>query len=121
MKQILCIVCPNGCRIQAEKKDSAWLFSGNTCARGTDFALSEMTCPTRTLTSTVRTSFNKTLPVRTAAPIPKANIMDVMKLLANVVITQPLLIGDTVIPNALGLGVDIIASSNILAEEDENG
>jgi CxxC motif-containing protein len=89
--------------------------------RGVDFALSEMTCPTRTLTSTVRTSFNKILPVRTAAPIPKEKMMDVMKLLANVVITQPLVIGDTVISNALGLGVDIIASSNILAEVDENG
>jgi CxxC motif-containing protein len=48
-------------------------------------------------------------------------MMDVMKLLADVVITQPLVIGDMVISNALGLGVDIIASSNILAEEDENG
>ena len=121
MKQILCIVCPNGCRIQAEKKDSAWVFGGNKCTRGTDFALSEMTCPTRTLTSTVRTSFNKTLAVRTAAPIPKEKMMDVMKLLAGVTITQRLVIRDTVIPNALGLGVDIIASSNILAEEDENG
>jgi CxxC motif-containing protein len=121
VKQILCIVCPNGCLIQAGKQDGAWLFSGNKCARGADFALSEMTCPMRTLTSTVRTSFNKTLPVRTVAPIPKAKMMDVMKLLADVVITQPLAIGDTVIQNALGLGVDIIASSNILAEEDENG
>ena len=97
------------------------MFGGNKCTRGTDFALSEMTCPTRTLTSTVRTSFNKTLAVRTAAPIPKEKMMDVMKLLAGVTITQRLVIRDTVIPNALGLGVDIIASSNILSEEDENG
>jgi CxxC motif-containing protein len=117
VKQILCIICPNGCRIQADKKDGAWVFSGNKCARGVDFALSEMTCPMRTLTSTVRTSFNKTLPVRTASPIPKGKIMDAMKLLADIEITQPLFIGDAVIKNALGLGVDIIASSNMLAEE----
>jgi CxxC motif-containing protein len=48
-------------------------------------------------------------------------MMEVMKLLADVVVTQPLGIGDTVIPNALGLGVDIIASSAVLTEEDEHG
>ena len=60
MKTILCIVCPNGCRLNAEKsaEGSGYAISGNKCKRGIDFAIAEITNPTRTLTTTVRTSFS---------------------------------------------------------------
>jgi CxxC motif-containing protein len=121
LKEILCIVCPNGCRLHAEKNANAegYVISGNRCKRGVDFALAEITNPTRTLTTTVRTSFPgvPVLPVRTAGEIPKGKIREVMDCINAVTINRPLGIGEAVAENILGLGVDVIATSDIIKEE----
>jgi CxxC motif-containing protein len=119
MKTILCIVCPNGCRLSVEEGADGLVVSGNQCKRGLDFAVAEITNPTRTLTSTVRTSFPgiPVLPVRTNSEIPKGKIRDLMNLINTVTVSRPLGIGETVVENILGLGVNIIATSNILREE----
>jgi len=124
MKTILCIVCPNGCRLSAEKstKGSGYAISGNKCKRGIDFAIAEMTNPMRTLTTTIRTSFPgvPVLPVRTAGEIPKGKIREAMNCLNAITVSRPLGIGEIVAENVLGLGVDIIVTSDIL-KGDNNG
>jgi CxxC motif-containing protein len=119
MKSILCIVCPNGCRLSVEEGADGIDVSGNQCKRGVDFAVAEITNPTRTLTTTVRTSFPgiPVLPVRTAGEIPKGKIRELMNCINTVTVSRPLGIGETVVENILGLGVNIIATSNILREE----
>ena len=118
MKTILCIVCPNGCRLSAEKSagGSGYAISGNKCKRGIDFAIAEITSPMRTLTTTVRTSFPgvPVLPVRTVGEIPKGKIREAMNYLNTITVSRPLGIGETVAENILGLGVDIIATSDML-------
>ncbi|MDR0589310.1 MAG: DUF1667 domain-containing protein, partial [Spirochaetaceae bacterium] len=56
-KTLTCILCPNGCRLTVEKKGERLDISGNQCKRGIGFAEAEITHPTRTLTTTVRTIF----------------------------------------------------------------
>jgi CxxC motif-containing protein len=123
MKELLCIVCPNGCRLTVEETRDAtgapvFSVSGNQCKRGVDFAQAEITNPTRSLTTTVRTSFPgvPVLPVRTAGEIPKGQIREVMKLLNAVTVDRPLGIGEAAAANVLGLGVDVIVTSNVLKE-----
>jgi CxxC motif-containing protein len=118
MKEILCIVCPNGCRLQVEENNGALRVTGNLCGRGPDFAQKEIVNPTRTLTTTVRTAFPgiPVLPVRTAEEIPKARIRDVMDRLKTVIVNRPLGAGEAVVEDVLGLGVPVIATSNILKE-----
>jgi CxxC motif-containing protein len=124
MKTILCIVCPNGCRISVEKsaEGSGYAISGNKCQRGIDFAIAEITNPMRTLTTTVSTSFPSVpvLPVRTAGEIPKGKIREAMNYINAITVSRPLGIGEIVAENILGLGVDIIATSDIL-KGDNNG
>jgi CxxC motif-containing protein len=117
--EILCIVCPNGCRLRAEKSAEGYAISGNKCKRGIDFAIAEITNPVRTLTTTVRTSFPgvPVLPVRTAGEIPKGKIREVMNLINAVTVSRPLGVGETVAENILGLGVDVIVTSSVLKEE----
>jgi CxxC motif-containing protein len=116
--EILCIVCPNGCRLHAEKSAEAYVISGNKCKRGVDFAIMEITNPTRTLTTTVRASFPgvPVLPVRTDGEIPKGKIREAMNVINAVTINRPLGIGETAVENILGLGVNVIVTSNILKE-----
>jgi CxxC motif-containing protein len=116
--EILCITCPNGCRLSIAGTAENFTVSGNQCKRGVDFARAEIAKPMRTLTTTVRTSFPgiPVLPVRTSGEIPKGKMRDIIKLINTVTVSQPLGIGDTVIENALDLGVNIIVTSNQLQE-----
>jgi CxxC motif-containing protein len=115
MKQLMCIVCPNGCRITAEMKDGQYVFSGNKCARGADFAKTELTAPMRSVCTTVRTVFRgmPALSVRTDGEVPKEMIPDIMRALAGVLVSKEMLIGETVVSDILGTGCDVIATCDM--------
>ena len=55
MKQLVCIVCPNGCRLTVTEEGQGIHVTGNRCPRGIDFATTELTHPMRTISSTVKT------------------------------------------------------------------
>jgi len=118
MKQITCIICPIGCRISIDAAEGGYVFSGNKCAKGKDFAKTEMTSPVRSLTTTVRTAFPNTpvLPVRTNKEVPKEKIKEIISELSGIIITEKIGIGETVAANILGTGCDIIATSEMLKE-----
>lgn len=100
--------------IEGEGKDIK--VTGNSCKRGLQFALSEMTEPKRTICTTVKTVFPEVpvLPVRVSAEIPKDRIFDVMKEINKVCVDKKVDRGEPVLKNVLGLGVDIIATSAVL-------
>lgn len=120
MKEIVCIVCPNGCRIQCTKaagdEESAYTFRGNRCKRGIDYAKAELTKPMRTLTTSVRTIFSEcpVVSVRTNGEIDKNRIFDVVGALSSVVVDTRIGIGDVIVPNICDTGVDIVCTTNRL-------
>ena len=118
MKQLVCIGCPRGCRLTIDEKDGEYIVTGNTCPRGKEFAISEMTAPKRTICSTVKTAFPDVpvLPVRVSADIPREKIFDVMREINAVTLKERIGRGDAVIKNVLGLGVDVIATSDLLKQ-----
>ena len=122
MKEMTCIVCPNGCRLTIEETEDGVKVTGNKCKRGYQFAISELTHPMRTICSTVRTSFEEVpvLPVRVSKEIPKEKIFDIMKEINKVVVTKRKGTGDVVIENVLGLGADVIITSDVLKGENDN-
>ncbi len=119
MHELVCIVCPKGCTMCIEKtEDGEYKVSGNTCKRGAQFAISEMTEPKRTICTTVRTVFSQApvLPVRVSAEIPKDKIFEVMREINSVILQEPVSRGEVVLKNVLNLGVDIIATSDLLRQ-----
>ena len=54
------------------------------------------------------------LPVATSNPIPKTKIMDVMQEINKVKVEAPIYVKDIVISNVLGLGIDIVATREVL-------
>ena len=72
----------------------------------------------RTIWSTVRTIFAgvPVIPVRVSAEIPKERIFDVMNQINQVTVDRICGTGEPVIENVLGLGVDVIVTSDILKE-----
>ena len=116
MKNLVCIVCPRGCTLTVEEKDGGFTVTGNSCRRGYDFAQTEMTCPMRTVCSTVATVFPEfpAVPVRVNKEIPKDRIFDVMREINSFVADRKLKSGETVIQNVLGLGADVICTSDMM-------
>ncbi len=119
-REMVCVACPLGCGITVELSDSGEVLSvkGNTCKRGEAYAHSECTNPTRSLTSTVKVSGSDkpVIPVKSAGPIPKAKLIDCAFSLRDVTVKAPVQIGDVVVKDVLGTGVDIIATNFADAE-----
>lgn len=121
MRELVCIVCPRGCTMQIQEQNSTFSVSGNTCKRGEQFAISEMTRPMRTICTTVRTTFPDVpvISVRVSAEIPKDRIFDVMGEIRKVRVDKPLCRGEAVIRDVLGLGADVIVTSDLLEERED--
>ena len=113
-----CIVCPNGCEIDAEYEGTQVLsVTGNLCPKGKAYVTQELVDPRRTIASSVRVS-GGTLPltsVRLTQPIPKDRIFDVMKVINGIQLTAPVTIGQVIIGDVLGLGSSLIVTKNVPA------
>lgn len=115
-KDIICIVCPNGCRLHGVVSEDGQLsVTGNKCVRGEAFAGTELTNPTRSLTTTVKTVFNHMpyLPVRTDGEIPKYAISDAIEELSAFTLSRNVKCGDMIIENIAGTKCNIIATMDI--------
>ena len=109
LRTMTCIICPRGCFLTAEVTDTGVNVIGNACPRGAEYATNECVNPVRTVTATIRVSnrHNTMVSVKTAAPIPKGNMLDVMAKLRTMAVEAPLAIGDVVISNLFGTDVVI--------------
>jgi len=89
------------------------VIEGNKCEKGREFAKHEMSNPTRTLTTTVRTKFPgvPVISVRTDGEIPRDKLMEAMKELSSVVVETELGCGDTVVEDIAKTGVKVIVTS----------
>lgn len=117
-KELVCIVCPIGCRMAVTMPDDASgkpTVEGNACPRGAEYAIRECTAPTRTVPSTVaiRGAFLPRLPVKTALPVPKARIMACMEQIRRVVVDAPVETGAVIIDDVAGTGVALVATRSM--------
>ena len=95
-KQFTCIVCPNGCEIEAEVENGQVIsVTGHTCPRGEQYVRQELTAPRRTIASSVLVKGGE-LPVtsvRLTKAVPKDMIFPVMDEIRKVVLTAPVKAG----------------------------
>jgi len=113
---LICIGCPLGCPLTVEMEgNEVKTVTGNTCPRGVAYAQKELTNPTRIVTSTVRVAGGKLamVSVKTESDIPKGKIFDCVKALKDVEVIAPVKIGDVIVENVAGTGVNIIATKNV--------
>ena len=115
-KDFVCIGCPLGCNITVETDDNEIKnIAGNTCPKGADYVIKELTDPRRIVTSLVqvRGGVLPVVPVKTAADIPKDSIMDCVKALKMIELPAPVRMGDVVVENVCGTGVNIVATASV--------
>jgi len=110
-REFTCIICPRGCHLSIDENLEV---TGNTCIRGKQYAINEVTNPVRTVTSSIRISNREDtlVSVKTSNPIPKGKIFEVMAEINKISVPAPVRIGDVVIKNVLGLESDIVITKN---------
>ena len=113
-RNLICIICPRGCALTADITDSGVTVTGNACPKGAEYAINECTNPVRTVTATVRVSNreNTMVSVKTASPVAKGAMMDVMTYLRSVQVDAPLSIGQIIASNICG--ADIVVTKDVL-------
>lgn len=118
-RELTCIGCPLGCAVTVTMDgETVVSVTGNTCPKGDAYARKEMTDPTRIVTSTVRVEdgISPMVNVKTASDIPKGKIFECVDAIRTVTATAPVKIGDVILSNVAGTGVDIIAAGNVAAK-----
>ena len=114
-RTLICIGCPNGCLVTVDKNpDGSLSITGNTCKKGEEYARNEVTAPKRTVTSIVRVSGGKNpvVSVKTKEEIPKEKIAACMEEINRTALKAPVSLGQIVIADVAGTGVDIVATGD---------
>lgn len=112
-RNMICIICPRGCAMSVEKQAENLVVTGNGCPKGQEYAHNECTNPLRTVTATVRVANRRDVmvSVKTATPVPKGAMMEVMQALRNTCVNAPVHIGDLILHNVCG--TDIVATKSV--------
>ncbi len=116
IKEYTCIICPNGCEIEATIEGTTILeIEGATCGKGKDYVQQELINPQRNIATSVLVE-GGSLPlasVRLTKAIPKNRIFDVMKEIKKVKLAAPVKANQVVIENVLNLDSDVIATKTV--------
>ena len=116
-----CIVCPRGCRITVAGEPGAaagdLTVTGEGCKRGRDYVLAEHTNPVRTLTTTVAITGAplRRLAVQSTAPVPRELLRDCLAQVNTVQVTAPVRMGDVIVADVCGTGIDVVAARDMAA------
>jgi len=114
-RELTCIGCPMGCHLEIDMAfNQIMSIKGQACKRGVDYAKKECTNPTRILTTTIEVEGGspEVVSVKTESDIPKNMLFDCVKELRKVHLKAPIHIGDVIVENILGTGVNIVATGN---------
>ena len=112
----LCTGCPLGCRLEVDAVDDEVVeVRGFRCKRGLRYGTQEHTDPRREVATTVWLCGGdvQRLPVRAAAPVPKASVRSFVRALAGVRVSAPIALGSVVAEDVAGTGIDAIATRGV--------
>lgn len=111
--KLTCVECPMGCAIEVGTENGkAVRVTGNGCPRGKKYAENEVVCPRRVVTTTVRTSDGRMLPVKTSSPVRRSEIFAVMEKINACVAIAPVRIGDVILDD-VDEGISVVATADL--------
>ena len=111
-KKLTCVECPKGCEITVELDgDKIISVGGYSCQRGKKYAESEVICPRRVLTTTVKCADGGVVSVKISNPVKKSEIFELMDKINKITVCPPVKIGQIIVKD-IAEGSDLIATCN---------
>ena len=113
-----CIICPMGCNMEVtldREKGIVESVLDNGCPRGAKYAEKELLNPTRTLTTTIKVLQGNlaVIPVKSKDELPKDKLLQYMEVIRRTSVKAPIKVGDILIKDILGSGIDIVACAEV--------
>jgi len=116
-QDIICILCPKGCAltVTGAPKDDGSNVEGANCKEGVKYAFQEGTDPRRLVCTSVEVKGGDLplLSVRTARAIPKKLVRECLGKLSGIAVSAPVRMGQVIISDVLGTGIDVIATREV--------
>jgi len=114
-KNLICIVCPIGCRLKVTGTPDDLRVSGHKCEKGVPYAHDEIINPQRMICTTAKISggIHGVVPVKTDRPIPDKYKLEVVNAVKKIELKSPVKMGDVIISNLFGTGVNIVAERDM--------
>ncbi|HUX11456.1 MAG TPA: DUF1667 domain-containing protein [Spirochaetia bacterium] len=113
----ICLSCPRGCEIHTRTDENNEILDieGNKCKLGATYVKQEITDPRRVLPTSVRVrnGVRPLAPVWTPTPVPKHLLLDLAAATRDIEVDAPVHVGDVIIENWRGIGVDLVASGEV--------
>ncbi|MBN1832139.1 MAG: DUF1667 domain-containing protein [Deltaproteobacteria bacterium] len=126
-KELICVICPNGCELKALIEEGSQTvvrkISGALCEKGPAWAEQELINPMRTIASSIIVDGGDypLVSVRTDAAIPLKSISNVMKAIKSIKVKAPVKVGDVLIREPAGTSCNIIATRHVNEVFDDSG
>lgn len=111
-KELVCIVCPVGCRLEVTVRGEAVSVTGNRCPRGEVYGREEILAPKRIVTATcaLQSDRHPRVPVGTDGPLPFELIDELLKEIYSLSVPVPVAMGDVLIENFRDTGINVKAN-----------
>ena len=114
---LICIVCPVSCPCDVEWTEEGGVtkVENNQCKLAFEYVEGELFDPRRMLTTSVPIDGGNwpLVSVKSHVPIPKDQMLEAMKVIADVRATAPIKVGDVIMPDFIGSGADLVATRNV--------
>lgn len=106
-----------GCSLEVTKTEDALKVKGNACPRGEQYAVKELTNPTRTLTCTVAVTGGALplVPAKSIPEIPRDKQLACMEIIRRISVAAPVHAGDILCADILNTGANVVACNEVAA------
>ena len=127
-REIVCIACPIGCRLEVRAAGRAAAptgtgdeatVTGNRCPKGEVYGREELLAPKRTVTAVVRTDSADfpCVPVRTDRPLPRERTRELLAELCRMKVRLPVAAGAALLPDWKATGVTVLVTRSLPPQE----
>jgi len=114
VRELTCIVCPVGCRARVRVEGGRAVgWEGLECRAGEEYVKREVELPLRDFFTVVRVKGGGVVPVRSTGPIPRERLLEASRELAGLEVEGPVRVGEVLVRNLLGMGVDVVATGEV--------
>lgn len=110
VSNLVCIMCPVGCNLTIKQTENNISVTGNSCPRGHEYGIKEVTNPERIVTSVIKYK-SGTITIKTSTSIPKNLVDNCLRYTKTLRLKENLKSGDIIAQNVFNTNANLVVTS----------